>query len=121
MRTAEKKMKNSTHNQDVQSLNEMNMNFLLDEAVDRSMFDTALRTIEPLSELEDLLTAGSNEMPNTAKAIRDVIKSVNEAMSARPNPILSAIGLADPQRDLLNAITSAEVLKFSILNAMDAV
>lgn len=121
MRAAEKKMKNSTHDHDVQSLNEMNMNFLLDEAVDRSMFDTALRTIEPLSELEDLLTAGSNEMPNTAKAIRDVIKSVNEAMSARPNPILSAIGLADPQRDLLNAITSAEVLKFSILNAMDAV
>jgi len=120
MRAAEK-MKNSTRNQDVQSLNEMNMNFLLDEAVDRSMFDTALRTIEPLSELEDLITAGSNEMPKTAKAIRDVIKSVNEAMSARPNPILSAIGLADPQRDLLNAITSAEVLKFSILNAMDAV
>jgi len=114
-------MKNSMSDHDIYSLNEMSMSFLLDEAVDRSMFDTALRTIEPLSELEDLITAGSNEMPNTAKAIRDVIKSVNDSISAKPNPILSAMGLADPQRDLLNAITTAEVLKFSILNAMDAV
>ena len=60
-------------------------------------------------------------MPETTAAIRRAIDRVNKAISSKPDTILSALGLSDPQKELLSAITSAEVLKFSILNAMDAV
>jgi len=102
------------------------MGFLLEASVDRSSFDSALKSIEPLSDLEDLMKdvdpiTTKPSMPKTAKAIRDAINRVNKAISSAPNPILSIVGLDNKQKELVDAITAAEVLKFSILNSMDAV
>jgi len=100
------------------SLQNRSLDFLMSEAVDRESYETAMKSIEPLSELEDVM--GSN-MPKTQQAIRRCIRNVNDAISASPDPILSALKLSDPQKKLVDAVTACEVLKFSILNAMDAV
>ena len=108
------------------SLRNKSMGFLLEASVDRSSFDSALKSIEPLSDLEDLMKdvdpiTTRHSMPKTAKAIRDAINRVNKAISSSPDPILSIVGLDNKQKELVDAITAAEVLKFSILNSMDAV
>lgn len=108
------------------SLQNKSMSFLLEASVDRSSFDSALRSIEPMSDLEDLMKevdplTSNPSMPKTAKAIRDAINRVNRAISSSPDPILSIVGLDNKQKELIDAITAAEVLKFSILNSMDAV
>ena len=115
-----KKNGSGTRKLDEVSLSNMSMEFLIDEAVDRSAFEAALKSIEPLSDLEEVISK-NEPMPETTAAIRRAIDRVNKAISSKPDTILSALGLSDPQKELLNAITSAEVLKFSILNAMDAV
>lgn len=97
------------------------MSMLLEAGTDRSEYKQAEDAIAPLSDLEDTISA---KMPKTAAEIRKVINSVNEAISAQPSlsmTVASAAGLSKPQQRLIDSITSAEVLKFSILNAMDTV
>lgn len=101
---------------DVRSLRNRNMNFLLSEAVDRSAYAIALKSIEPLSEIEDLV---ARKMPATANAIRKSINDINRAVSDSPDPIVAGTMLDDSQRNLVNATTKAEILKFAMLNAMD--
>lgn len=105
----------------IESDNSSLLDLLLNEAVDRSSYDMAMKFIEPLSELEDIISKGSTPMPNTQRAIRDCIRKVNTAITASPDPILSALQLSNSQKQLVDAITACEVLKLSILNAMDAV
>lgn len=107
---------------DESSLKNLDMDFLVNEAVDRSMFETARDSITPLSEIM-AVASKFGTMPGTTAAIRSTIKKVTDALSARPDPldqILSAAGLDTKQKALVNAVTDAEVLKFSILNGMDA-
>ena len=105
---------------DTVSLENRSLKFLMNEAVDRAAYEMAMKAIEPLSELDDVIDSGT-KMPNTQAAIRKCIRDVNNAITSSPDPILSALRLSDAQRDLINAITACEVLKFSMLNAMDAV
>lgn len=107
---------NLMHERDMASLSSNDMGFLLED-VDRSPYEKALKYIEPLSELEDIFT----KLPKTKSAIRAVITRVNKAMSSEPDPIIAAIGLNDSQKELVNACTSAEVLKLSLLNVFDSV
>jgi hypothetical protein len=101
------------------SLKRRNLDYLMSEAVDRASFEAARQSIEPLSDIEDL--PAISKMSNTKAALRGTIDKLEEAISSEPDPILSAIGLDRSQRKLVDAITAAEVLKFTILNAMDAV
>lgn len=97
------------------------MSMLLEAGMDRSAYDQAIASIEPLSELEDII---GSSMPKTSAEIRSAISNVNAAITKDPSlmmQVASATGLSKPQQHLIDAITSAEVLKFSILNAMDAV
>lgn len=105
---------------DTLSLQEGSLQFLMNEAVDRAAYDMAMKAIEPLAELDDIIKKGT-AMRNTQVAIRKCIENVNKAITSKPDPILSALRLSDPQKKLVDAITACEVLKFSILNAMDAV
>lgn len=102
------------------SLTGASSGLLMNEAVDRTSYDMAMKSIEPLSELEEVIRGGA-PMRNTQKAIRECIRAVNNAITSEPDPILSALKLSDPQKKLVDAITACEVLKFSILNAMDAI
>jgi len=100
---------------------QLDMRFLLEATIDRSAYSTALASIKPLSEFQDII---GTKMKDTAAAIRADINSVNTAISAQPSLMMQATTyakLSKPQQQLLDAITSSEVLKFSILNAMDAV
>jgi len=94
--------------------------YLLSEAatVDRSAYEKALASVRPLSAFEDLIKA---KMPGTALAFRKSIKKITDAISDRPSSVLVAAGLSRSQQSLINAITASEILKFSVLNAMDAV
>jgi len=97
------------------------MGLLLEDTVDRSAYNTAQASIGPLSAFEDLVRSS---MPSTANAFRASISKITSAVSAGSDPIsstLSALGLSKPQQELIDSITASEVLKFSILNAMDAV
>ena len=101
---------------DYVSLNSRDMNFLLED-VDRSAYEKALQYIQPLSELEDVF----EKLPATKRAMREVINRVNAAVASDPDPILNALGLSNDQKELVDACTSAEVLKLSLLNAFDSV
>ena len=92
------------------------MSFLLED-VDRSSYEKAAQYIKPLSELEDIFV----ELPAAQVTMREVINRVNAAITSSPDPILSALGLNDSQKELVDACTSAEVLKLSLLNSFDAV
>lgn len=94
------------------------LGFLLEAAVDRAAFESALRSVEPLADIEDM--SRDLGMNNTANACRQAINNVEAAISTEPNPIMRALGLSDAQKELVEAVTAAEVLKFSILNSMDA-
>jgi hypothetical protein len=97
------------------------MRLLLEDTVDRSAYNTAQVSIGPLSAFESLIRPS---MPNTANAFRASIKKITAAVSANSDlesSITSALGLSKPQQELIDAITASEVLKFSVLNAMDAV
>jgi hypothetical protein len=101
------------------SLKNQNLNYLLGESIDRSSFESAEQSIGPLSDIEALPTIG--KMPKTKAALRSVINRIEEAIASEPSPILNALRLDKSQRKLVDAITAAEVLKFTMLNAMDAV
>ena len=101
------------------SLKEQNLNYLLGESIDQSPNESAEQSIGPLSDIEDLPVVG--KMTNTKAALRSAINKVEEAITSRPSPILNALGLDKRQRKLVDAITAAEVLKFTMLNAMNAV
>jgi len=101
------------------SLKHRDLKFLLEAPTDRSSFESAEKSIEPLSDIEDL--ASTLGMTKTATAIRSVINRVEQAITAEPNPIMKALGLSDAQKELVESVTAAEVLKFSMLNSMDAV
>jgi hypothetical protein len=101
---------------DSSSLTGLNMSFLLED-VDRSSYDKALQYIQPLSELEDIF----EDLPSAKSAMREAINRVNTAITSDPDPILSSMGLSDSQKELIDACTSVEVLKLSMLNAFDAV
>lgn len=97
------------------------MRLLLEDAVDRSAYNTAQVSIGPLSAFESLIRPS---MRSTANAFRMSIKKITNAVSANADlesSITSALGLSKPQQELIDAITASEVLKFSVLNAMDAV
>lgn len=97
------------------------MHLLLEDTVDRSAYSTAQVSIGPLSAFESLIRPS---MPTTANAFRASIKKITTAVSANADlqsSITSALGLSKPQQELIDAITASEVLKFSVLNAMDAV
>ena len=103
------------------SLHDHSMNFLLEATGDRSALDLATRAIEPLSNVESAI---ETLMPKAAIGIRKSINEVNEKMSDTPglaSSVMSAFGLTSKHKGLVDAITKTEVLKFSILNAMDAV
>jgi hypothetical protein len=101
------------------SLKDQNLNYLLGESIDRSSSESAEQSIGPLSDIEDLPVIG--KMKDTKAALRSAIKRIEEAITSEPSPILNALGLDKSQRKLVDAITAAEVLKFTMLNAMDAV
>jgi len=101
---------------DEKSLKDGNLSFLLED-VDRSAYEKALQYIQPLSELEDIF----EELPAVQASIRQVINRVNGALTSDPDPILNALGLDNDQKELVEACTSAEVLKLSLLNAFDAI
>lgn len=101
---------------DDSSLVGRSMSFLLED-VDRSSYDKALQYIQPLSELEDIF----EDLPSAKSAMRTAINRVNSAITSDPDPILGALGLSDSQKELIDACTSVEVLKLSLLNAFDAV
>lgn len=101
------------------SLKEQNLNYLLGESIDQSPNESAEQSIRPLSDIEDLPAIG--KMIKTKEALRSAINKVEEAITSRPSPILNALGLDKSQRKLVDAITAAEVLKFTMLNAMNAV
>lgn len=107
---------NLMHERDMASLSSNDMRFLLED-VDRSPYEKALKYIEPLSELESIF----KKLPKTQSAIRAVITKVNAAVSSDPDPIIAAIGLGNSQKEFVNACTSAEVLKLSLLNVFDSV
>jgi hypothetical protein len=92
------------------------MRFLLSEDVDRKPYDIALKSVEPLSEIEELV---AKKMPNTLNAIRSVVKEINTAASETPSSFTIGTALDGSQRNLVNATTKAEILKFAMLNAMD--
>jgi uncharacterized membrane protein YgcG len=97
------------------------MDFLLEATSDRSAIDLATKAIEPLSNIESAI---DSKMGQTADGIRKSINAVNKKMSETPglaNSVMSAVGLTSKHKDLIDAITKTEVLKFSILNAMDAI
>lgn len=103
------------------SLHDHKMDFLLEAAADRSALDLATKAIEPLSKIESTIGA---KMPKTASGIRKSINLINSKMSETPglaSSVMSAVGLTSKHKDLIDTITKTEVLKFSILNAMDAV
>lgn len=105
------------------SLHDHNMDFLLEASSDRSAIDLASKAIDPLSSIESAIEA-NNMMPKTAAGIRKSINQVNKKMSESPglaSSIMSALNLTSKHKDLIDVITKTEVLKFSILNAMDAV
>ena len=122
MRNDEMRKKSKFQNMTINPNRRLNMDFLLEaQKIDRSAYEAALASIRPLSEFEDIVGA---KMPKTAIAIRKCISDVNNAIAAKPDlmmQITTAVKLSKPQQQLLNAITSAEILKFSMLNAMDAV
>lgn len=101
------------------SLKEQNLNYLLGESNDRSPNESAAQSIGPLSDIEDLPTL--LKMTDTKAALRSAIGNIEKALTSRPSPILNALGLDKSQRKLVDAITAAEVLKFTMLNAMNAV
>jgi hypothetical protein len=101
---------------DEKSLKLSSMSFLLED-VDRTAYDKALQYIQPLSELEDVF----DQLPSTQAAMRETINRVNRAVTSSPDPILNALGLSNDQKELVDACTSAEVLKLSLLNAFDAI
>lgn len=92
---------------------------IINEAVDRETNEMALKSIEPLSELEEMLES-INKMPDTKAAIGKCIDDIRDAINSKPSKILSALRLSNSQKGLVDAITAGEVLKFSMLNAMDA-
>jgi len=103
------------------SLHDHKMDFLLEASADRSALDLATKSIEPLSKIESTIGA---KMPKTAAGIRKSINLINSKMSETPglaSSIMSAVGLTSKHKDLIDTITKTEVLKFSILNAMDAI
>ncbi len=104
------------------SLRDHKMDFLLEASADRSAADLASKAIEPLSNIENEI--GGSKMPQTAAGIRKSINNVNKKISSTPGlatSVMSAFGLASKHKELVDEITKTEVLKFSILNAMDAV
>ena len=120
MRTDKMQKKNSVTLAEL-SLHDHSMNFLLEATGDRSALDLATRAIEPLSNVESAI---ETLMPNAAIGIRKSINAVNKKMSETPglaSSVMSAVGLTSKHKDLIDAITKTEVLKFSILNAMDAI
>lgn len=103
------------------SLANRDMSFLLQEEVDRSLYDTAKNSVEPLKEIA--ASASKFGMTETAKALNAAAGNVASALADDPKAlekILGAMGLSKKQGSLVDAITAAEVLKFSILNSMDA-
>jgi len=103
------------------SLHGHNMSFLLEASADRSALDLATKSIEPLSKIESAI---GDKMPKTAAGIRKSINLINGKMSETPglaSSVMSAVGLTSKHKDLIDTITKTEVLKFSILNSMDAV
>lgn len=98
------------------SLRNRNMSFLLED-VSRASYDKALQYIQPLSELEDIF----KDLPSVQAAMRQTINRVNRAINSNPDPILSSLGLSNDQKELVDACTSAEVLKLSLLNSFDAI
>lgn len=105
---------------DARSLEKHDLKFLMNEGLDRSAYDMAMKAIEPLAELDDIIDRGT-KMPRTQAAIRQCIRNVNDAITSDPDPILNALNLSDTQKKLVDSITACEVLKFSMLNAFDAV
>ena len=122
MRNDEMRKKSKFQNMAINHNRRLSMDFLLEaQKIDRSAYEAALASIRPLSEFEDIVGA---RMPKTATAIRKCINDVNNAISAKPDTMMQISNfakLSKPQQQLLDAITSAEILKFSMLNAMDAV
>jgi len=121
MRNDEMRKKSKFQNMAINPNRHLSVDFLLEATMDRSAYESALASIRPLSEFEDII--GAN-MPKTATAIRKCINDVNNAISAKPDTMMQISNfakLSKPQQQLLDAITSAEILKFSMLNAMDAV
>jgi hypothetical protein len=122
MRNDEMRKKSKFQNMAINPNRRLSMDFLLEaRTMDRSAYEAALASIRPLSEFEDIVGA---KMEKTAPAIRKCITDVNSAISAKPDLMMQITAftkLSKPQQQLLDAITSAEILKFSMLNAMDAV
>jgi len=104
------------------SLQKRDLGFLISEAVDRTMYETAQESIAPLSDV--LALTSKFGMVKTTAAIRKSIKDVTTALSASPRPIdtaMAALKLDGKQGALIEAVTANEVLKFAILNSMDSV
>ena len=120
MREVKKQQKKSVTLAEL-SLRDYSMDFLMEAAADRSALDLASNAIDPLSNIESAI---DQKMPKTAAGIRKSINLVNKKMSESPglaSSVMSALNLTSKHKDLIDVITKTEVLKFSILNAMDAV